>query len=180
MVKDESGSKKTKIGMREAAKNILKEEGIVGFWRGILPALVLVSNPVIQYTVFERLKRIVEKSKKNLSAIDYFWLGAGKSLHNLVSKLCATSLTYPYIVVKSRMHLKDSKDENSRYSSILDGFKKILKTEGIAGFYKGIESKLVQSVLTAAFTFAFKEKFFDLSIWLLTMLNIRQAKIKST
>jgi adenine nucleotide transporter 17 len=87
LVKSEDG--KAKIGMKEAALKIYKEEGIVGFWRGILPALVLVINPVIQYTVFEKLKEFIEKSKK-LSAFDFFWLGA-------VSKLCATGITYPYM-----------------------------------------------------------------------------------
>lgn len=115
--------------MREAAVQILNEEGITGFWRGILPALVLVANPVIQYTAFEKIKAWLEK-RKQLGAFDFFLLGA-------ISKLCATSITYPYIVVKSRMHLKDSKDENTRYKSILDGMRKIFKTEGIKGFYKG-------------------------------------------
>ena len=74
------------------------------------------------------------------------------------------------------MHLKDGKDENSRYKSILDGLSKILKTEGVSGLYKGIESKLLQSVLTAAFTFALKEELFNASIWLLTLLKVRQVK----
>jgi adenine nucleotide transporter 17 len=89
LVKDDSG-KQEKIGMREAAVKIIKEDGYMGFWRGIIPALVLVINPVIQYTVFEKMKAWMEKSKKNLSALDFFWLGA-------VSKLCATSITYPYM-----------------------------------------------------------------------------------
>ncbi|KAJ3301130.1 hypothetical protein HDV03_001320 [Kappamyces sp. JEL0829] len=168
LVKDDEGNKQ-KIGFRQAAARIMKDDGIVGFWRGILPALVLVSNPVIQYTVFEKMKAFWEKTKKNLSAFDFFLLGA-------ISKLCATSITYPYIVIKSRMHLKDSKDVNQRYSSVLDGFRKILKTEGIAGFYKGIESKLLQSVLTSAFTFALKEEIFNFSIGLLALLKLRELK----
>ncbi|KAJ3268977.1 hypothetical protein HDV01_001965 [Terramyces sp. JEL0728] len=168
LVKDAEAGK-TKIGMKEAALKIYKDEGIVGFWRGILPALVLVANPVIQYTVFEKLKAWVEKSVKDLTAFHFFLLGA-------VSKLCATSITYPYIVVKSRMHLKDSQDESTRYNSLVDGFQKIFKKEGIKGFYKGIESKLLQSVLTAAFLFAFKEEFFNNAQWILILLKVRQAK----
>ncbi|KAJ3318296.1 hypothetical protein HDV06_000580 [Boothiomyces sp. JEL0866] len=168
LVKDAEAGK-TKIGMKEAALKIYKEEGLVGFWRGILPALVLVANPVIQYTVFEKLKAWVEKSVKDLTAFHFFLLGA-------VSKLCATSITYPYIVVKSRMHLKDSKDESTRYTSLVDGFQKIFKKEGVKGFYKGIESKLLQSVLTAAFLFAFKEELFNNAQWILILLKVRQAK----
>jgi adenine nucleotide transporter 17 len=69
------------------------------------------------------------------------------------------------------MHLKNN--ESSQYKSILDGLKKIVKQEGIKGLYKGIESKLVQSVLTAAFTFAFKEQLFNGSVWLLVLLKLR-------
>ncbi|KAI8915566.1 mitochondrial carrier domain-containing protein [Gorgonomyces haynaldii] len=152
----------------ETIRQIYKEEGIVGFFKGLMPALVLVINPVIQYTVFERLKIWLEK-QRTLNAFDFFLLGA-------FSKLCATSITYPYIVVKSRMQLKDAKDESQRYKSVMDGLTKIIKNEGVKGLYKGIESKLVQSVLSAAFTFAFKEEFFSASVWLLTILNLRAQK----
>lgn len=165
LVKNDSNSNK-QVGIKEAALTIYREEGLVGFWRGIIPALVLVINPIIQYTVFEKLKIKWEKSKQKLSSLDFFWLGA-------ISKLCATAITYPYIVVKSRMHLKDSNHQTTRYNSILDGLHKIFKKEGIKGFYKGIESKLLQSVLTAAFQFAFKEEIFKSSVWLLVLLKLR-------
>ncbi|KAJ2997008.1 hypothetical protein HDV02_005952 [Globomyces sp. JEL0801] len=167
LVKDDSGNKKEKIGFKQAALKIYKEEGVVGFWRGIVPALILVINPVIQYTVFERLKAWWEIKKKDLSAFDFFLLGA-------ISKLCATSLTYPYIVVKSRMHLKNKDSNVKSEGNLLDAFKRIFKNEGIKGFYNGIESKLVQSVLTAAFTFAFKEELFNNAIWLLVLLKVRK------
>ncbi len=79
LVKDDEG-KSGKIGMKEAALKIYKDDGIVGFWRGIIPALVLVINPVIQYTVFEKLKTWIEQKKKDLSTIDFFLLGAGNVL----------------------------------------------------------------------------------------------------
>jgi adenine nucleotide transporter 17 len=56
-----------------------------------------VINPIIQYTVFEQLKAVIEKTRK-LSNFDFFWLGA-------VSKLAATGITYPYMLVEPR---KDS------------------------------------------------------------------------
>ena len=69
------------------------------------------------------------------------------------------------------MHLKDSE---TKYNSILDGFKKILKTEGVAGLYKGIESKLTQSVLTAALMFMFKEQFYKTALFLLRIIKMRE------
>lgn len=174
LVKDEDKPDE-KIGMRQAARHIFEQDGLLGFWRGVIPALILVANPVIQYTVFEKLKSSMEKRQRALGAFDFFILGAGTNQFNAVSKLCATSITYPYIVVKSRMHLKDSKDEKQRYKSIFDGLTKIFRNEGVAGFYKGIESKLVQSVLTAALTFALKEELASSTVWLLTLLRLRAA-----
>ena len=71
------------------AAKIYKEEGLKGFFKGVIPALVLVINPVIQFTAFERLKVVVEKTR-SLTTFDFFVLGA-------LSKLLATGLTYPYM-----------------------------------------------------------------------------------
>ena len=40
----------------QTALTMLKEDGILSFFQGILPALILVVNPTIQYFVFEKLK----------------------------------------------------------------------------------------------------------------------------
>nr|CAG8503368.1 2423_t:CDS:2 [Entrophospora candida]CAG8548786.1 13663_t:CDS:2 [Entrophospora candida] len=118
--------------------NIFDNDGISAFWQGVTPALILVINPIIQYTVFEQLKSRLEKTK-TLKNSDFFILGA-------ISKLVATTLTYPYIVMKSRMQLRQTSKGNGRYHSVLDGIKKIIESEGIKGLYKGISSKLLQSL----------------------------------
>ncbi|KAJ1964297.1 hypothetical protein GGI12_001529 [Dipsacomyces acuminosporus] len=148
---------------------IIREDGVLSLWQGIIPALILVINPIIQYTVFEQLKNKVERLRK-LGNLDFFVLGA-------ISKLAATSVTYPYILVKSRMQLKQSKNENERYSSLMDGLRKVIANEGVAGLYKGIESKLLQSVLTASFLFMSKEALFSYTIKLLILIGARQAAI---
>ncbi|CAO3646290.1 unnamed protein product [Cunninghamella blakesleeana] len=146
------------------AASILKKEGLAGLYSGVGAALVLVINPIIQYTVFEQVKNKVSKMK-TLSNFDFFLLGA-------LSKLVATGLTYPYIVVKSRMQI--SQNDEDRYTSIADGFKKILATEGVAGLYGGLKSKIVQSVLTAAFLFMSKEILFDWAVWVLVLIGARK------
>jgi adenine nucleotide transporter 17 len=75
------------------------------------------------------------------------------------------------------MQLKQGGDETTRYSSVIDGFQKILEYEGIAGFYKGLESKLLQSVLTAAFLFMSKEILFSYAVKLLVMLGARPKAV---
>lgn len=163
----EGDEKTAKANALSVAAQILKTEGIAGLYAGVRAALVLVINPIIQYTVFEQIKNKVSK-QKTPGNLDFFLMGA-------FSKLCATAITYPYIVIKSRMQVSQEGDE--KYTSILDGFKKIIATEGVTGLYKGISSKIVQSVLSAAFLFLAKEVLFDWSVWVLVLLGARKARI---
>ncbi|KAI8391541.1 mitochondrial carrier domain-containing protein [Radiomyces spectabilis] len=163
---DEEGQSKKSNAFAVGA-SILKKEGLAGLYSGVGAALVLVINPIIQYTAFEQIKNKISKMK-TLSNLDFFLLGA-------ISKLCATAITYPYIVIKSRMQVSQKKEE--RYTSIWDGFQKIIASEGIAGLYKGISSKIVQSVLTAAFLFMAKEALFDWAVWVLVLAGARKARL---
>ncbi|KAI5787119.1 peroxisomal membrane protein PMP47B [Geopyxis carbonaria] len=131
---------------------LLKEGGLKAFFAGVLPALVLVINPILQYTIFEQLKNFLERRRKRgISPSDAFLLGA-------IGKLAATGLTYPYITIKARMHVAGKDD---KHVGIIQSLRNILKTEGWAGLYGGIGPKLVQSVLTAAFLFAFKDALYN-------------------
>ncbi|ORY22563.1 mitochondrial carrier domain-containing protein [Naematelia encephala] len=163
---DDGKVKKIKPSGLEAAREIIVKDGIKGLWRGIGPALVLVINPVIQYTTFERLVsvlltyRIAKKGitstgttagtgRSSLSDWDMFMLGA-------VSKLVATGGTYPYIVVKSRLQAATHK-----YESSVKAILHILKSEGLSGLYAGLLPKLIQSVLTAAFMFVAQRRIYE-------------------
>ncbi|RKF73873.1 Peroxisomal membrane protein PMP47A [Golovinomyces cichoracearum] len=125
---------------------LIREEGPQALFAGVIPALILVLNPILQYTIFEQLKNILARKRKITPTIA-FLLGA-------LGKLIATSITYPYITLKSRMHVagRDGKIDNMRKV-----MKNIIDEEGYKGLYKGIGPKVTQSVLTAAFLFAFKD-----------------------
>jgi solute carrier family 25 (peroxisomal adenine nucleotide transporter), member 17 len=92
-----SGSPSKKLSMLDAVKLIVAKDGIEGLWRGIGPALVLVINPVLQYTVFEQLKNLLigRRTAKLraagavaavavLSDWDFFFLGAISKLGQLL------------------------------------------------------------------------------------------------
>ncbi|KAJ8071421.1 hypothetical protein OCU04_001742 [Sclerotinia nivalis] len=141
---------------------LLRDEGPQALFSGVLPALVLVINPILQYTIFEQLKNVIEK-KKRVTPTLAFLLGA-------LGKLFATSITYPYITVKSRMHVAG---RDGGKESMIQGMKRILKEEGYEGFYKGIAPKVSQSVMTAALLFAFKDVLYEQTIKLRKNLPAR-------
>jgi adenine nucleotide transporter 17 len=88
---------KKKLGFMATIRYILRTDGPTAFWRGIGPALVLVVNPILQYTVFEQLKNalIARRLLKlgagrsaraaSLSSLDYFLLGALSKLGEYIS-----------------------------------------------------------------------------------------------
>ncbi|KXN68823.1 peroxisomal membrane protein PMP47B, partial [Conidiobolus coronatus NRRL 28638] len=168
----ETNSSSKHVSFIDSFQRIIREDGYGGLWQGVVPALILVINPIIQYTIFEQAKNLIGRSRQ-LGSLDFFFLGA-------ISKLIATSITYPYIVIKSRMQLKQSNNEEARYYSTADGFRKILRNEGARGLYKGIDSKLLQSVLTAAILFVAKENLFNYTIKLLGLLGVGSAGRKGS
>ncbi|XP_043723667.1 peroxisomal nicotinamide adenine dinucleotide carrier-like [Telopea speciosissima] len=148
-------------GTVQAIREVYSEAGIKGFWKGVVPALVMVCNPSIQFMIYEsllkhlRAKRVARKqNSKGVSALEVFLVGA-------LAKLGATVTTYPLLVVKSRLQAKQEIGGGNislRYTGTLDAFVKMLRYEGLFSFYKGMSTKIVQSVLATSILFMVKEE----------------------
>ena len=93
-----------RIGVAGMARRIWAEGGIGAFWRGYVAAVILSSNPAINYTVFDSVKAAMERAVRRrgrrtrpgvplLSALELFVAGA-------VAKAVATIITYPLIRAK--------------------------------------------------------------------------------
>lgn len=147
-------------GTLQAAAEVYNEAGIRGFWKGIVPTLIMVCNPSIQFMIYETSLRSLKEKRatnkhgvKQITALEVFFLGA-------VAKLGATVTTYPLLVVKSRLQAKQDIGSNVslRYSGTLDAIVKMIRYEGLLGFYKGMSTKIVQSVFAASVLFMVKEE----------------------
>ncbi|XP_021904062.1 peroxisomal nicotinamide adenine dinucleotide carrier [Carica papaya] len=94
-------ARKTSIDIQE----VYDEAGLWGFWKGVFPTLIMVSNPSIQFMLYETMlkklkKRTLEKKRSGeITALEIFLLGA-------LAKLGATIVTYPLLVVKARLQAK--------------------------------------------------------------------------
>lgn len=156
-------------------------------------SLLLTANPSIQYTVFDQLKQRLLKgrpSKKNgtessseaLSAFSAFVLGA-------VSKCVATCLTYPAIRCKVMIQAAESDEDGTKEAqpksrkTIADAILVIWEREGPLGFFKGLESQILKTVLSSALLLMVKEKITK-TTWVLMLalqkfLSITRPRLKS-
>ncbi|CAN4114537.1 unnamed protein product [Withania somnifera] len=153
-------SKPHPYGTLQAAREVYNESGVTGFWKGVIPSLIMVSNPSIQFMIYEslskqlRTKRAAKKKDvQNITAWEVFIIGA-------LAKLGATVCTYPLLVVKSRLQAKQeiSGNVSLRYSGTVDAIVKMIRHEGFRSFYQGMRTKIVQSVFAASVLFMVKEE----------------------
>ena len=130
-------------GLLDGLVKIAREEGVSQLWSSVLPSLILVSNPAIQFMVYELAKRRFKQT--GASALSVFLMGA-------VAKLIATIVTYPIQVGQAR--LRASSHEKSLLLCLLE----LTRRKGVSGLFRGLEAKLLQTVLTSAFMFVLYEK----------------------
>ncbi|WFC98947.1 hypothetical protein MYAM1_001680 [Malassezia yamatoensis] len=142
------------------AKEIYKQDGFGGFWRGLRPSLVLCVNPAITYGVFERLKTVI------LAASDGKMTPGKSFLVGALSKALATVVTFPYILSKIRLQA-----QNSPHSSAFEVLGQIFHERGIAGWYQGMPAQITKAVLSQALLFYFRDYFEILTRKILALSN---------
>lgn len=139
------------------AKQILRTEGVAGFYRGLLPALFGVSHGALQFMAYEKMKIYRSKmaisatpgkptttaTKRTLGNLDFFVISS-------FSKIFAGCVTYPYQVLRSRLQTYDA---HLVYRGAGDAVAKIWAREGLAGFYKGLGPNLFRVLPSTWVTF---------------------------
>uniref|UniRef100_A0A3B5MWH2 Uncharacterized protein n=1 Tax=Xiphophorus couchianus TaxID=32473 RepID=A0A3B5MWH2_9TELE len=144
-------------GILDAFKQIVRKEGVGALWNGTFPSLLLVLNPAIQFMIYEGLKRQLRRgASRELTSLEVFIIGA-------VAKAVATTVTYPLQTIQSiKSILLFSSLLNGHYQSSVPFcvFNRLLccRKHGVLGLFKGLEAKLLQTILTAALMFLLYEK----------------------
>ncbi|KAM8825215.1 peroxisomal membrane protein PMP34 isoform 1-T1 [Synchiropus picturatus] len=143
-------------GIFDAFRQIIASEGVATLWNGTLPSLILVLNPAVQFMIYEAMKRRAGSGGKKISSAEIFVIGA-------IAKAIATTATYPLQTVQAILRFGQYKVDGKGgvMGSIYNVFSLLMdriKKHGAAGLYKGLEAKLLQTVLTAALMFVIYEK----------------------
>ncbi|MBA0738025.1 hypothetical protein Gogos_011440 [Gossypium gossypioides] len=170
--RDLSGSSKYS-GMFQATKEIFREEGLPGFWRGNVPALLMVMPyTAIQFAVLHKLKTFVSGSSKtadhiNLSPYLSYISGA-------LAGCAATVGSYPFDLLRT---ILASQGEPKIYPNMRSAIFDILRTRGFRGLYAGLSPTLVEIVPYAGLQFGTYDTF---KRWCMAWNNLRSSSISST
>ncbi|KTG41423.1 hypothetical protein cypCar_00026251, partial [Cyprinus carpio] len=142
----------------DAFVQIMQQEGVGALWNGTFPSLLLVLNPAVQFMIYEGLKRqLMRGVHRELSSVEVFLIGA-------IAKAVATTITYPLQTVQSVLRFGQH-GQPADQSKLLNSLRSVMfllinrvRKWGVLGLFKGLEAKLLQTVLTAALMFLLYEK----------------------
>ena len=123
-------------GIMQTIWLVSREEGPLALWKGN-GANVLRVIPVygLKFAFNDSLKTLVAgPGKKRLNTSELLWVGT-------LAGLFQTVLTYPLETVRTRLSL--GAGQGVAYTGITDCFRQMVRTEGVAGLYKGIAPTMI-------------------------------------
>jgi solute carrier family 25 folate transporter 32 len=143
-------------GIVDGLLKIYRNEGIRGLYMGYVPGLIGTTHGALQFMAYEQMK-----SRYNLQRhrdINWKLTNTEYILMAAMSKMFAVTVTYPYQVVRSRLQ-----DAYFLHNGMWDIALRIIKFEGLSGFYKGLTPNLLRVTPACSITFVVYE---NVSRWL--------------
>ena len=172
-----------KSGAREIAQEIMNEKGIRGFWSGYSASLILTLNPSLTFMMFEMLKRVTLRRDKREKPPPWMTF-----LLSALSKMVASSVTYPFSLAKSRLQVggkKENKEEKQEVEKDVGGRKgrmledtifgtilSIIEREGWSSLYEGLGLELTKGFFSHGITMAVKQGIQRLLVKLYYLMSI--------
>ncbi|KAK1756049.1 peroxisomal adenine nucleotide transporter 1 [Echria macrotheca] len=143
----------------EIVADIRREKGVLGLWAGYSASLVLTLNPSMTFFLQHMLKRMFVAREK--------WDEPGRRATFLLaalSKVAATSVTYPFQIAKARVQVSAPSEKPSRPGlqslagdTIFGTVFRIAKAEGITALYDGIGGELLKGFFSHGTTMMAKD-----------------------
>ncbi|KIV83471.1 hypothetical protein PV11_05492 [Exophiala sideris] len=192
--KDPNGGQYKTPSARQIAQDIMSEKGVAGFWSGYSASLVLTLNPSITFFLFETLKKVTlpRHRRDNPPPSLTFLLSA-------FSKACASSVTYPFSLAKTRLQAgakredsdekkvvgQELESENARKAARATIFSTVLtiaQTEGISALYEGLYVEIIRAFFSHGITMLVKQAIqrFLVRAYYVTSIVIARYKRKTS
>lgn len=148
----------------DAAKQMYRAEGVRSFYSGLTPAMLGLTHVAIQFPLYEFFKMhftgygIGEHPAEDHSST---WLGITAA--TFLSKICASTATYPHEVLRTRLQTQQRRytvassdgmrlQPQTKYNGMIETCKIMLKEEGWRGFYAGLGTNLIRAIPSAMTT----------------------------
>jgi len=145
----------------DAARKMYKAEGFRSFYSGLTPALLGLTHVAVQFPLYEWFKMKFTGYGMGDHPRDGDSSFIGISAATFLSKVCASTATYPHEVLRTRLQTQqrhssvsssDGMRVTARYQGIMHTCKVMLAEEGWRAFYSGIGVNLVRAVPAAMTT----------------------------
>ena len=140
-------------GVVTVARDIIRHEGITGFWKGNIPAEGLyLSYGAVQFLAYRSTNQFLETLFEDRRAK---LPGAAKSfVAGAVAGTAATTTTYPLDLLRTRFAAQGTERV---YAGLVASVRDIAHYEGYVGFFRGLGAGVGQIVPYMGLFFAFYE-----------------------
>jgi solute carrier family 25 folate transporter 32 len=139
-------------GIIQTAKELFTQHGLPIFWRGMTANMIGLTHVAVQFPTYEYLKKTARQRRGDGQPETPSELLVASGL----SKVCASLLSYPHEVIRSRMM-----DSRSAIPPTLRGtIAQIWSREGMVGFYAALPVTLIRVIPNCCITFLSYELFF--------------------
>lgn len=135
-------------GTLDAFRRMYKNEGLKVFASGLVPSLLGLVHVAIHFPVYERLKQTLSCQDNQHSHASRL---ARLITASALSKMCASTLTYPHEILRTRMQIRSINPEQ-RGNSLIKTIVGIYTKEGPRGFYSGFTTNLARTIPASAVT----------------------------
>nr|POF12907.1 mitochondrial thiamine pyrophosphate carrier 1 [Quercus suber] len=129
-------------GVIAITRDILRHEGIAGFWKGNIPAEGLyLSYGAIQFLAYRSTTKFIDDLGRSGG---YPVPGAANSfISGAVAGTAATTATYPLDLLRTRFAAQGTERV---YEGLLGSIRDITRHEGSSGFFRGLSAGIAQIV----------------------------------
>ena len=149
-------SKIHESGIWQTTRELYQTHGVTVFWRGMTANLIGLSHCAVQFPTYEFMKKMFRDShEQNENEMVGGGQGQGQEtamellVASGVAKMCASLISYPHEVLRSRMM-----DNRSKVPPTLRGTARLIyQREGLRGFYSGLPVTLVRVIPNCCVTF---------------------------
>ncbi|KFD56791.1 hypothetical protein M513_02468 [Trichuris suis] len=148
-----------RMNVKDCVQQVYREYGLRGFLKGVTASYAGLSETILHFGVYEKLKSIYLAHRSNQ------FMNSMPTMHfpllmlfGAVARLVASCISYPHEVVRTRL-----REKASRYHGFFRTLVVIYRLESWHGLYSGLSVHLIKTVPNSAFLMAT----YELTLYLL-------------